>query len=51
MEYSIQNKQNPQSGWYIGKYEEISEAITREKEMDDLPGIDEYSREIIIHYM
>jgi len=36
MEYTIQIKQNPKSGWYIGQCEEIPEAITQGKDMDEL---------------
>ncbi|MCL2510420.1 MAG: type II toxin-antitoxin system HicB family antitoxin [Bacteroidales bacterium] len=36
MEYTIQIKQNPQSGWFIGQCEEIPEAITQGKDMDEL---------------
>ena len=36
MEYTIQIKQNPQSGWFIGQCEEIPEAITQGKDMDQL---------------
>jgi len=36
MEYTIQIKQNPQSGWLIGQCEEIPEAITQGKDMDEL---------------
>jgi predicted RNase H-like HicB family nuclease len=36
MEYTIQIKKNPQSGWFIGQCEEIPEAITQGKDMDEL---------------
>jgi len=36
MEYTIQIKQNPQSGWFIGQCEEIPEAISQGKDMDEL---------------
>ncbi|MDR2232608.1 MAG: type II toxin-antitoxin system HicB family antitoxin [Tannerella sp.] len=36
MEYTILIKQNPQSGWFIGQCEEIPEAITQGKDMDEL---------------
>jgi predicted RNase H-like HicB family nuclease len=36
MEYTIQIKQNPQSGWFIGQCEEIPEAITQGKDIDEL---------------
>jgi len=36
MEYTIRIKQNPQSGWLIGQCEEIPEAITQGKDMDEL---------------
>ena len=36
MKYTIQIKQNPQSGWFIGQCEEIPEAITQGKDMDEL---------------
>ena len=36
MEYTIHVKQNPQSGWFIGQCEEIPEAITQGKDMDEL---------------
>ena len=36
MEYTIQIKQNPQSGWFVGQCEEIPEAITQGKDLDEL---------------
>jgi len=36
MEYTIRIKQNPQSGWLIGQCEEMPEAITQGKDMDEL---------------
>ena len=36
MEYTIRIKKNPQSGWFIGQCEEIPEAITQGKDMDEL---------------
>ena len=36
MEFTIRIKQNPQSGWLIGQCEEIPEAITQGKDMDEL---------------
>ena len=36
MEYTIQIKQNPKSGWFIGQCEEIPEAITQGKDIDEL---------------
>ena len=36
MEYTIQIKQNPKSGWFIGQCEEIPEAVTQGKDMDEL---------------
>jgi predicted RNase H-like HicB family nuclease len=36
MEYTIQIKHNPQSGWFIGQCEEIPEAITQGKDMNEL---------------
>jgi predicted RNase H-like HicB family nuclease len=36
MEYTIQIKQNPQSGWYIGQCEEVPEAITQGKDIEEL---------------
>jgi predicted RNase H-like HicB family nuclease len=36
MEFTIRIKQNPQSGWFIGQCEEIPEAITQGKNMDEL---------------
>jgi predicted RNase H-like HicB family nuclease len=36
MEYTIQIKQNPESGWFIGQCEEVPEAITQGKDMDEL---------------
>ena len=36
MEYTIHIKQNPQSGWFIGQCEEIPEALTQGKDMDEL---------------
>jgi len=36
MEYTIQVRKNPQSGWLIGQCEEIPEALTQGKDMDEL---------------
>ena len=36
MEYTIQIKQNPQSGWLIGQCEEIPEAISQGQDIDEL---------------
>jgi len=36
MEYTIRIKQNPQSGWLIGQCEEMPEAITQGRDMDEL---------------
>jgi len=36
MEFTIRIKQNPQSGWLIGQCEEMPEAITQGKDMDEL---------------
>ena len=36
MEYTIQIKKNPQSGWLIGQCEEIPEALTQGKDIDEL---------------
>jgi len=36
MEYTIRIKHNPESGWLIGQCEEIPEAITQGKDMDEL---------------
>jgi len=36
MEYTIRIKNNPQSGWLIGQCEEMPEAITQGKDMDEL---------------
>ena len=40
MEYTTQIKQNSQSGWFIGKCEEIPEAITWGKDMDEYLAFD-----------
>jgi predicted RNase H-like HicB family nuclease len=36
MEYTIQIKKNPQSGWLIGQCEQLPEAITHGKDIDEL---------------
>ena len=36
MEYNIRIKKNPQSGWLIGQCEEIPEAITQGRDIDEL---------------
>ena len=36
MEYTIRIKHNPESGWFIGQCEEMPEAITQGKDMDEL---------------
>ena len=36
MEYTIRIKENPQSGWLIGQCEEMPEAVTQGKDMDEL---------------
>jgi predicted RNase H-like HicB family nuclease len=36
MEYTIRIKQNLQSGWLIGQCEEMPEAITQGRDMDEL---------------
>ena len=36
MEYTIRIKQNPQSGWLIGQCEEMPEAITQGKDIEEL---------------
>ena len=36
MEFTIRIKQNPRSGWLIGQCEEMPEAITQGKDMDEL---------------
>jgi len=36
MEYTIQVKKNPKSGWFIGQCEQLPEAITQGKDMDEL---------------
>jgi len=36
MEFTIRIKHNPESGWLIGQCEEMPEAITQGKDMDEL---------------